>query len=189
VGRDISWGGSDCRNTALSRLCQVSVARRRAGRTCLIGWETWIQALHKNAQVPVSLLACYSCTQALCSNINTMTLVCSRPNRVSSLSPVGSAQGRNQSEMTVASWCNPRQGSILSAVISKRISDPLQQTLHRKYPAHYVKSYSVYAADINCTVLVFGDPSARKPTHSQWNIVILGINIERHVTDHMTSEL
>ena len=110
---------------------------------------------HSNAQVPVSLLACYSCTHALCSNINTMTLVCSRPNHVSSLSPVGSAQGRNQSEMTVASWCNPRQGSILSAAISKRIYDPPQQTLHRKYPVHYVKSYSVYAADINRTLFYF----------------------------------
>ena len=102
------------------------------------------KALHTNAQVPVSLLACYSCTQALCSNINTMTLVCSRLNRVSNLSPVGSAQGKNRSEMTVASWCNPRQGPILSAAISKRISDPPQQTLHRKYAAHYAKSYSVY---------------------------------------------
>ena len=39
--RDISWGRSDCSNTALSRLYRVSVARRHGGRTCLTGWKTW----------------------------------------------------------------------------------------------------------------------------------------------------
>ena len=42
LGRDISWGGSDYRNKALSRLYRVSVARWDGGRTCLIEWETWI---------------------------------------------------------------------------------------------------------------------------------------------------
>ena len=42
LGRDISWGRSDCRKTALSCLYRVSVACRCGGRTCLIGWETWI---------------------------------------------------------------------------------------------------------------------------------------------------
>jgi len=39
-----AWGDiwSDCRIAALSRLYRVSVARRREGRTCLIGRETWI---------------------------------------------------------------------------------------------------------------------------------------------------
>ena len=41
-GRDFSWGRSDYRNTALLRLYRVSVASQRGGRTCLIGWETWI---------------------------------------------------------------------------------------------------------------------------------------------------
>jgi len=40
------------------------------------------KALHTNAQVPVSLLACYSRTQAACSDIDTMTLGCSISSRI-----------------------------------------------------------------------------------------------------------
>jgi len=69
LGRDISWGRSDCRNTALSHLYRVSAARRRRGRTCLIGWETWI--LIPSCRFPFIFFAFHQ------SSLPLMTMSCS----------------------------------------------------------------------------------------------------------------